>query len=393
VSRLRAPLTVAGVELLRLSRDKIALFFLIVLPFALILALGSAFPTDGSRVTVGVVAAERDGLSGALLDDLRSSDRLRVEDYDDVRALARDVRMGQLDGAVVLPRDLDDAVRAGRAALVRVEVDPANQSSAVVRGVVGSLVEDRALVITSTRFAQQAGVDAARAGAAARGAVEELDRASVRTVTVGDGTEVAAGTFAFVAMAQLVLFMFINALAGGGSLVEMRTYGVASRAMSAPVRVGDLVGGLTAARYAIALVQGLLIVLVSTVAFDVEWGDAAVVVVVVALFALVAAGAGVLTGALARSADQAAAIGVPLALAMAALGGCFFPLSLAPPAMQAVARITPHAWATEALSAAMFDGASLGAVAGNVAVLAGFAVVLVTLGVVALRRRLLHPGD
>jgi ABC-2 type transport system permease protein len=388
VSRLRAPLTVAGVELLRLSRDKIALFFLIVLPFALILALGSAFPTDGSRVTVGVVAAERDGLSGALLDDLRSSDRLRVEDYDDVRALARDVRMGQLDGAVVLPRDLDDAVRAGRAALVRVEVDPANQSSAVVRGVVGSLVEDRALVITSTRFAQQAGVDAARAGAAARGAVEELDRASVRTVTVGDGTEVAAGTFAFVAMAQLVLFMFINALAGGGSLVEMRTYGVASRAMSAPVRVGDLVGGLTAARYAIALVQGLLIVLVSTVAFDVEWGDAAVVVV-----ALVAAGAGVLTGALARSADQAAAIGVPLALAMAALGGCFFPLSLAPPAMQAVARITPHAWATEALSAAMFDGASLGAVAGNVAVLAGFAVVLVTLGVVALRRRLLHPGD
>jgi ABC-2 type transport system permease protein len=103
----------------------------------------------------------------------------------------------------------------------------------------------------------------------------------------------------------------------------------------------------------------------------------------------VSAGGGVLVGALARTPDQAPAVGVPLALAMAALGGCFFPLAVAPAAMQVVARVlTPHAWATDALLAGIYDGAGLADVAVNLAVLVGFAALYLSIGVVLLRRRL-----
>lgn len=388
----RAAAAVAGVELRRLARDKVALFFLLVLPFALILALGSAFSTDDAQVSVGVVVSDRSGLAGELLADLRAEDRLDVVDYDDERSLSRDVRLGQVSGGVVIPRGLGRDVEQGRPAAVRVLGEPTNQSAARVEGIVESVVQERALVVTATRFAGgRQGVDPASAAESARAQVDRVAGARVEVTSVGAGSGTTQGSFAFVAMAQVILFMFINSLAGGGSVVEMRTYGVASRAMAAPIGVGDLVAGVSVARYAIAVVQGLVIVLVAGLGFGVEWGDPAVVLTVIVVFGAVAAGGGVLTGALARTADQAAAIGVPLSLALAALGGCFFPLSIAPPAMQTIAKVTPHAWATEALSSAMFDGASLADVTGNVVVLAGFAVVLSVLGVVALRRRLARP--
>ena len=129
--------------------------------------------------------------------------------------------------------------------------------------------------------------------------------------------------------------------------------------------------------------------MVSAVAFGVDWGDPTVLVSVLVLFALVSAGAGVLMGALARTPDQAVAFGIPISLAMAALGGCFFPLSVAPAVMQVVARVlTPQAWATSALTASVFDGAGLGSVVVNLAVLAGFAALYLSFGSVLLSRRL-----
>lgn len=393
MSELRVVAALCGVELRRLSRDRVALFFLLVVPFVLILAVGSAFPSDASSVRVGVVVGDRGGVGGDVVRAAQGSEDLDVTLYDDERAVVRDIRLGQLDAGIVVPPGLDRAIRRGEGARIRVDLDPANQSSAMVRNMVGAVVEDRALVLTAARFAEgRSGVDDAEALQVAEQQVRDLARGRVTTRVVGGGPDVPVSGFAFVALGQIVLFMFVNSLAGGASLVEMRTTGVAARSMAAPVRVGDLVAGITVARFGIAFGQGMLIAAVSGLVFGVDWRDPVVLVLVVALFAAVAAGAGVLTGAIARTPDQAPAVGVPLALAMAALGGCFFPLSVAPPAMQVVAKVvTPHAWATDALVSAVFDGKGVSAVWVNLVVLAGFAVLFLSLAVVTLRRRLERP--
>jgi ABC-2 type transport system permease protein len=385
-----AVLAVCGVELRRLSRDRVGLFFLVVLPFVLILAIGVAFPADTDAVRVGVVAGETDGIGGSLLATFEAADGLDVTRYDEVREVVRDIRLGELDAGIVIPADLTGTVDAGGDGEVVLELDPAQRSSSMLRNMVGSVVEDEALVLTAARFAEStAGAAQAEALAAAREQVELLARGEVRTVTVGGGSGVPVSGFAFTAAAQMILFMFINSVAGASSLVEMRTLGVADRAMSAPIDVTGLIGGLTLSRFLVAFGQGVLIAVVSWVLFDVDWGDGLVLGAVVVLFALVSAGAGVLIGSLARTPDQAPAIGVPLALAMAALGGCFFPLSVAPVAMQVVARVlTPHAWATDALLDGIFDGAGPADVVVNLAVLAGFAALYLSVGVVMLRRRL-----
>ena len=104
------------------------------------------------------------------------------------------------------------------------------------------------------------------------------------------------------------------------------------------------------------------------------------------MFALVAAGAAMLLGSMARTADQAASLGVFLGLALGALGGCMIPLQIMPATMQSIARLIPHSWALTGLQSLIAEGGGIASVATNLAVLAGFAVVLMALASWRLRR-------
>lgn len=384
-------LAIAAVELRRLSRDRVALFFLVVLPFVLILVVGSTIPSGEDVVEVGVVSDDSGPVTDDVLDAVRGAGDVETKRYADRRELARDVRLGVVDAGLVLPSDLDRVVAGGGDGRIDVLVDPARGSSSTARARIDAVVQDRSLELSSVRFAEQLGADPSVALARATDVVASFEHGDVRVTEVSGRSEVVVGGFTFVALGQVVLFVFINSLAGGSSLVEMRTYGVTGRAMAAPVGVGQVIGGITLTRLLVALGQAALIVGVASLIFGVDWGDPLVVGAVVVVFSVVAAGAGVLTGAIARTPDQAAAIGVPVSLAMAALGGCFFPLPFAPPAMQVVARIvTPHAWATTALTDSV-DGASLPDVATELAVLAVWAVTVMVVATVVLRRRLTRP--
>jgi ABC-2 type transport system permease protein len=108
----------------------------------------------------------------------------------------------------------------------------------------------------------------------------------------------------------------------------------------------------------------------------VSWGDPLAAGAIVVLFCLVAAGAAMLVGAVARDGDQASSLGVFAGLALGALGGCMIPYQVMPPAMQSIARLIPHSWAVLGLQSLIREGGGIASVAPNLAVLAGWAIVL-----------------
>jgi linearmycin/streptolysin S transport system permease protein len=110
------------------------------------------------------------------------------------------------------------------------------------------------------------------------------------------------------------------------------------------------------------------------------------------LFALAATGAAMLLGSLLRNGAQAGAVGVFLGLVLAALGGCMVPLEVFPPAIFAIAHLTPHAWAIQALDDSIATHASPAAVATDLAVLGAYALVLLGVATVVLRRTITDPG-
>jgi ABC-2 type transport system permease protein len=158
--------------------------------------------------------------------------------------------------------------------------------------------------------------------------------------------------------------------------------------LSTPTSARTVVFGETLGRFAIALVQGAIIVLGSLLIFSVNWGDPLAAACLLVAIALVGAGAGMLLGSLVHTDQQAGALSLLLALGLAALGGCMVPLEVFPPVMKTVAHVTPQAWAIDAYGELIRHGGNLVDVLRDLGILLGYASVLLALGARALRRTL-----
>jgi ABC-2 type transport system permease protein len=120
----------------------------------------------------------------------------------------------------------------------------------------------------------------------------------------------------------------------------------------------------------------------------VHWGAPLAAAALVGVWALVGTGTGMLSGALFRTPEQASAIGPAIGITLGMVGGCMWPLSIVAPAMRTVGHAVPQSWAVDAWTTLVAGGGGLADIAGQLAVLGGFAVTLLTLASVRLGRRL-----
>lgn len=171
-------------------------------------------------------------------------------------------------------------------------------------------------------------------------------------------------------------------------MIQARRLGVVRRMLSTPMTSRQLILGSTLGRWGLGFFQGAYIMAASTLLFGVQWGNLALALLVLAVFALVAAGAAMLLGTLVENEGPAVGIAVGGGLVLAALGGSMFPLELFPETMRRVANAVPHAWANEALADLQRRDGGLVDIAPELGVLAAMAVVLVALGAWSLRRSL-----
>ncbi len=379
-----------GVVLRQLARDRTALFFMLVLPVLVIVIIGITFGGTAS-VAVGVVDGSPGSVtSAAVIAGIDAADGAEVVHYDTIAELRQAVRRLNVSGGVVLPAGIDAHVAAGDLEVVFV-ADPEGQSSQLARDVVVAALASVLGPADAASFAAAyAGADVSTALAVAEGIAADLPAMTVDVVDVGRAQRSGLSQFSLVAPQELVLFVFINAAASGAALVRMRRTGVLRRALAGPAGAGSIVLGVLAAWFVVALVESVLIVLVGSLAFDVDWGAPSPAAVLVVLFALVGAGAGLLAGAVAGNEDRVGAITPPIGLVLGALGGCMVPLEVFSPTMRTIAHVTPHYWAMSAWQRLVFDGAGFGDVAGPLAALAGFALVFVGVAVVVLRRALVR---
>jgi ABC-2 type transport system permease protein len=386
---LRKAFAIAGVNLRRLTRDKTGAFFVFVFPFLIILALGAAFGA-GFVPQVGVVS----GGSGALGQDLRArlaaTEGIDVRSYRDVDELRTAVERGLIEGGIVIPAGYDERVREGETVPITAIIRPTG-SAQELKATMSGVLDQQSVRIRAARFAITEGVAGSFDDALARADSVEaaLPGIEVTTRTAGSAT---AGTFDTGAAQELILFMFLTSLSASAMLIETRRLGVSTRMLASPTSVRTILVGEALGRYAIALVQGLVIVIGTVVLFRVDWGNPSTTALVVALFGLAATGAAMVMGSVLQNAAQAGAMGVFLGLVLAALGGCMVPLEIFPPLMYRIAHLIPHAWAIEALNDSIAVDAAPSQVATDLGVLAAYAVALLAVATVLLRRTLTVRG-
>ncbi|ONI90728.1 multidrug ABC transporter permease [Saccharothrix sp. ALI-22-I] len=368
-------------NLKRQLRDKVGMFFIVVMPFVTIVFVGMALGggSADAKLPVAVVADTSDPVSAAVLAELESAEALDVRRVESEEEVRDGVRQGELAaGLVVTPGDtsLDLVMNqtSGSGMAARSEID-------VAVGKVSAVLE-------ATRAAWAAGASPEQADTYVRKAQEEA--VAVTTTSSGRGESAEPTGFAYTAPANLLLFTFVNSMAVAAALVESRRIGMVRRSLAAPVRRSRVLLGEALSRFAVALAQSLLIIVVSRFLFDVRWGDPLGVAVVVGLFCLIATGAAMLVGALVRSPQQAPAIGPPVGIVLGMLGGCLWPREVAGEPLNTIGYLFPHSWAMDALLALSRPSAGLGSVLVEVAVLTGMAVVVLGVALAVFQRRALE---
>ncbi|MHB1473400.1 MAG: ABC transporter permease [Dermatophilaceae bacterium] len=384
-------LALAAAELKRVTRDRTFLFFLVLLPILVILLVGVTTATSSS-IRVGLVPGRSTPLATQLVNDLEADPALTTQRYS-TRAEGVDaLRRGEVEAVVMIPTTLDADLRSGRAVQVPVLVSGSLETSQAAVTGVSSVVARQGAAVQAAMFAtthSDHGFDENLA--TTRSLQRETPVVPVRTEVVNSKSDFLPLGYSYSAPTMLVLFVFINAMAGGGAMIQTRRFGIFARALAAPIRARDLVLGEALCYLALALLQALLIVVVGAVMFGVSWGNPLAAAALIGMWALVGTGAGMVSGTLFRTPEQAGAIGPAVGIAFGMLGGCMWPLEIVPESVRLAGHATPHAWAVDAWVTLLSRGGGLAEIAGYLAILAAYAVVLLGIASLRLHRSLVTP--
>jgi ABC-2 type transport system permease protein len=382
-------LTITGTTMRRIVRDRTSLFFIVLLPFLIIMIIGTA--TAGfsdNRVPVGITGPQTGTLTQELVRALEHSPVMKLQRVASVDDLRKGVRRGIIAAGIAIPDDYETRARRGERVNVGFVVDIA-RTPAVVRGATTAAVAGQGALLQAAGFATShtdrtfdANLKEARKVAGLIPAV------GVRTVAVGkrsEGSFIMSG-FSYTAPSQIILFVFITSLAGAGMGIQARQLGISRRMLGTPTTAWTLIAGETLARFSLALFQAVYILVLGIAVFGVNFGNPLGAFTLVALFALVGTAFAMLASTVFRTPEQAGSIGPPVGIAMGMLAGCMWPRFIMPMPMQRLGQLFPHAWAMDAFIKLIARNATFTDILPQLGVLAAFVVVLLPLATWRLHR-------
>lgn len=383
---MRATIAIAAVELQRFVKDKGNIFFTFIFPMMLVFVLGSQFGGSGSSGSVAVTGPASD-LRTAVAEQLEDSDiTVSFAGHDD---MLEQVARGRVDAGLVVTQEAATAFSDGATAQLEMIAGSSSMSMAAQQRVQVTVtnLDLRRLQIGAL---EGAGVSEPDATQALGAAVEQVSQPTLEVRSVDQLSQEfqGLGQFDLGASSQLLLFTFLTSLAGSSTLINARRQGVLARTLASPVSTLQAIAGQSLGRWVIAFFQGAYIMLAAWLIFDVDWGNLWLSLLVLSVFALVAAGAAMVLGSVLDNEGAAVGAGVGIGLVLAAIGGGMMPLEIFSDTMRKIAHVTPHAWGYDAFAQIQRHNGGLIDILPQLGVLAAMAALVLLLGTWMLRRSL-----
>jgi ABC-2 type transport system permease protein len=342
-----------------LWRDRGSLASLFVLPIAFMMFTGWVYHgAETSKPRLLVVAPKHGEMAGAIALALENLDGFKVSRSVDETTMRATIENGDADAGLVVPAS------PGPDTPCRMLVAP--ELSPTIRA-------PMELIVTAV-VARMMGDPACRA---------PLDRSVVQMQSLGDNHAEPSSGFQLSVPGNVVLFAFFLAVTIGISFIEERRRGTWRRLRAAPVSLFSLLASKLVPYFLIGLGQIGFLFSVGIFVFSLNvQGSLAALALVASATVFCTIGMGLLLASLGRTEKAVGAIASVLLLVTGMLGGTMIPRTFMPKAMQAIGAFTPQAFALDAFSAiVMRPDAGLATVALPVAVLLGFGVVFLLVGV------------
>jgi ABC-2 type transport system permease protein len=352
--RSLATLTVANIK--SFLRDRAAIFWTLAFPILFVVLFGSIFSNSGpTRLEVAWVDQDATPGSEALHSGFEATGLFELTEAT-LEAALEQMRRGDRDAAIVVPRGLGEALRAAPEGAVDpvtliVYTDPSQQTqSSTIQQVVAQVV---------------AGTNVAVSG---RPPVLAFETEPIQTLEISAAAYFVPSILAM-ALMQLGVFSAIP-------LVEQREKLILKRLSATPLRRWTLVVSNILMRLLIALVQTILIVGIGAALFGVTIvGSLLVVMFFVVLGSVTFISIGYVIASYAKTEESANALTSIVQFPLMFLSGIFFPIAFMPEFLQPVATLMPLTYLGDALRQVMVGGAPFAPLAVDALVLAGWLVV------------------
>ena len=371
----------------QVSRDRRTVGLLVFVPM-LVLALGAIlFRTELATIPLGIVN-EDEGLSIPLMGKIslgkRIADELAASQAFDLVTLRRDetvarLRDGTVQGVVVFPESFSAEFQQHRQAAVDLRLEGSNPTRSVM---ISARVSEAAMKALAGLVSTGIGLP----GVSKPGEEEAKLPIKVEATYLFAGAEF--DTMDFVAPVYIALlalfFVFILTCV---SFLRERTQGTMERLLATPATRLEIVLGYMVGLGLFALIQAGVILFFTVWVLKIHYlGSLGLLFLVVALLAVVGLSLGILASAFARNEFQVVQFIPLLIIPQILLGGTFWAVEEMPAYLQPLAYLAPLTYANRALRDVMLKGWGLADIWPNLAVLAGFAAMLIALGALTMRR-------
>lgn len=350
-------------------------------PLLIIFLVGLLF-FNNHQSPIGVIDLDKGPVGKELMFLLKDNSQLEIRYYSSESVLKDDVLRQRVVAGLVITHDVSQKVFSPSGGTITLIAPIGNQNSADARVAITEITAIASSQLTSAIISHEL----------TKISLSESYNQAIKITNslyeqIMKAAKLPAGNpYSYTSASQVVLFAFLTVGGAGSALVEARRLGLIRRMVASPTPPWVIVLSYFSGTFLLGIGQIVSLLFVGHFMFGVSFGSFPALVALVIAVALAAAGFGVLFGVMSRSVEQALAVSIVLGIAFGMLGGCLWPLSIVGTMMRAVGHATPQAWAMDAFIALIFGHATLGGIAKNLAVLFGFSVLFISIGVLRFRK-------
>jgi len=355
-------------EFRQIFRDKRSLGLLLVLPAFLLIMYGYALNFDVKHLSLAVLDQEKSQRSRDFLDGFRHTEYFDVKyDLTNQKQIDDLMEKGNIQIALVIPWDFSRSLIAGRETSVQVIIDGEETGIAgTAIGYVNAIVQSYTTRIVIEALESKGG--------------GELSVPVELRPRVWFNPELKSVRFLIPGLMAFVLMITV-VISTAFSVVREIERGSIEQIIVSPLRPHELIIGKIIPYALISLISAHSVLLFGDLLFDVSIkGNYAWLLTGILFFLVCGLGLGLLISTIASTQQVAFMLAViTTMLPTFILSGFIFPIRNMPAVIQAVTYLIPARYFLVILRGVMLKGVGLSAFGGELAILAGFAVLTLIL--------------
>jgi ABC-2 type transport system permease protein len=348
------------------ARNRQVLFFSLLFPILLMLALGS-FLGNGNQVNLSGMLVDEDQteMSAAAMQPLLAADAIGLEQVEKRETALDALNRGDIQLVVIIPAGYGQAIQT-----VEAGADAGTTSSPAPTPAKLEVYYDETNMAISQLGVQYVGgvVDAISKGVTGYAPAVELNAQAVKSLGLKYIDFLVPGI-----VAMMIMSSNLNGVAG--QIASWRERGVLRRMQSTTLKASTFIAAQITARLLLNGSQAVIVLLIASLVFGTNvTGSWALLLFYVVLGTLVFMAIGFIIAGLAKTPESAGPIAGLISFPLLFLGNVFFPVRNMPEFLQPFVKALPITHLSETIREVMNVGAGVTALWGETLILGGWMV-------------------